>query len=92
MLRFDVRGSHTRLAFEGRRREAGRVTGTVRQGRGAASFELLKVAGAGACHSDLHLMDWEPGLMPFDPPFTLGHENAGWVERVGAGVHGVEVG
>jgi len=43
-LRFDVRGEHTRLAFEGRRREAGRVTGTVRQGRGAASFELLKVA------------------------------------------------
>jgi propanol-preferring alcohol dehydrogenase len=53
---------------------------------------LLKVAGAGACHSDLHLMDWEPGLMPFDPPFTLGHENAGWVERVGAGVRGVEAG
>lgn len=51
---------------------------------------LLKVAGAGACHSDLHLMDWAPGLMPFDPPFTLGHENAGWVERVGAGVHGVQ--
>ena len=43
-LRFDVRGAKTRLAFEGHRREAGRVTGTVRQGRGAASFELLKVA------------------------------------------------
>jgi uncharacterized protein len=42
-LRFDVRGEKTRLAFEGKRREAGRVTGTVRQGRGAASFELLKV-------------------------------------------------
>lgn len=47
---------------------------------------LLKVGGAGACHSDLHLMDWEAGVLPFDPPFTLGHENAGWVERVGAGV------
>ncbi|MEO5823200.1 MAG: hypothetical protein ABIT71_22070, partial [Vicinamibacteraceae bacterium] len=43
-LHFDVRGAKTRLAFEGRRREPGRVTGTVRQGRGAASFELLKVA------------------------------------------------
>ncbi len=43
-LHFDVRGSKTRLAFEGRRRAPGRVTGTVRQGRGAASFELLKVA------------------------------------------------
>ena len=53
---------------------------------------LLKVAGAGACHSDLHLMEWPPGQMPFEPPFTLGHENAGWVERVGAGVDGVRVG
>ncbi|HZV73151.1 MAG TPA: NAD(P)-dependent alcohol dehydrogenase [Conexibacter sp.] len=53
---------------------------------------LIKVAGAGACHSDLHLMDWPPGLMAFDPPFTLGHENAGWVEQIGAGVHGVKVG
>jgi alcohol dehydrogenase, propanol-preferring len=53
---------------------------------------LIKVAGAGACHSDLHLMDWPSGQMPFDPPFTLGHENAGWVERVGAGVDTVKVG
>lgn len=53
---------------------------------------LLKVAGAGACHSDLHLMEWEAGLLPFDPPFTLGHENAGWVERLGAGVQGVRAG
>jgi alcohol dehydrogenase, propanol-preferring len=30
--------------------------------------------------------------MGFDVPFTLGHENAGWVEAVGAGVDGVEVG
>jgi dipeptidyl aminopeptidase/acylaminoacyl peptidase len=43
-LRFDVRGSKTRLAFEGHRREPGHITGTVRQGRGAATFELLKVA------------------------------------------------
>jgi propanol-preferring alcohol dehydrogenase len=53
---------------------------------------LVKVAGAGACHSDLHLLEWPPGLMPFDPPFTLGHENAGWVEQAGPGVHGVDVG
>ncbi|GEM_PF-54940 len=53
---------------------------------------LIKVGGAGACHSDLHLMDWPPGQMPFDPPFTLGHENAGWVARVGAGVDAVREG
>ncbi|MDQ2622508.1 MAG: alcohol dehydrogenase catalytic domain-containing protein [Actinomycetota bacterium] len=53
---------------------------------------LLKVGGAGLCHSDLHLMDWEPGVMPFDPPFTLGHENAGWIESLGDGVAGFEIG
>jgi propanol-preferring alcohol dehydrogenase len=54
---------------------------------------LVRVGGAGACHSDLHLMhDFPPGLIPFDPPFTLGHENAGWVESVGAGVAGLEPG
>lgn len=51
-LRFDVRGSETRLAFDGKRREAGRITGTVRQGRGAASFELLKVATLPASRLD----------------------------------------
>jgi propanol-preferring alcohol dehydrogenase len=53
---------------------------------------LIKVGGAGACHSDLHLMEWPPGTMGFDPPFTLGHENAGWVEQLGAGVEGLEIG
>jgi propanol-preferring alcohol dehydrogenase len=53
---------------------------------------LLKVAGAGACHSDLHLMDWPEGTMSFDLPFTLGHENTGWIEAMGPGVHGFEVG
>lgn len=53
---------------------------------------LIKVGGAGACHSDLHLMEWPPGITGFDVPFTLGHENAGWVEELGAGVEGLEVG
>lgn len=53
---------------------------------------LIKVGGAGACHSDLHLMEWPEGTMDFDLPFTLGHENAGWVEALGAGVRGLEVG
>lgn len=54
---------------------------------------LVRVGGAGACHSDLHLMhDFTPGSLPFDPPFTLGHENAGWVEAVGQGVAGLDPG
>ncbi|MGB3409799.1 MAG: NAD(P)-dependent alcohol dehydrogenase [Microthrixaceae bacterium] len=54
---------------------------------------LLRVGGAGMCHSDLHLIhDFDEGMMPFDPPFTLGHENAGWIEALGDGVTGLEVG
>ena len=54
---------------------------------------VVRIGGAGACHSDLHLMrDFEAGLLPWGPPFTLGHENAGWVEALGAGVTGVQVG
>lgn len=54
---------------------------------------VVKVGGSGACHSDLHLLDdFEEGTVPFSPPFTLGHENAGWVDSVGAGVSGLEVG
>jgi propanol-preferring alcohol dehydrogenase len=47
---------------------------------------LVRVAGAGACSSDLHLQEFPAGALPYDLPFTLGHENAGWVEEVGAGV------
>jgi propanol-preferring alcohol dehydrogenase len=53
---------------------------------------LVKVGGAGACHSDLHLTEWPEGQLDFELPFTIGHENAGWVEAVGAGVEGLEVG
>lgn len=54
---------------------------------------LVRVGGAGACHSDLHLMyDFEPGMLPWGPPFTLGHEVAGWVESMGEGVRGLAVG
>ena len=54
---------------------------------------LVQVGASGACHSDLHLMhDFEPGTLPWGPPFTLGHENAGWVHAVGPGVAGLEPG
>jgi propanol-preferring alcohol dehydrogenase len=50
---------------------------------------LVKVAGAGLCHSDLHLL--HAGL-ELERPFTLGHETAGWVEARGPGVAGPEPG
>ena len=55
---------------------------------------VIKVGGAGLCHSDLHVMHEFTAEMgaPWGPPFVLGHENAGWVHELGAGVTGLEVG
>lgn len=54
---------------------------------------VIKVGGSGACHSDIHLMDeFEAGALPWNPPFTLGHENAGWVYALGEGVTQLEIG
>ncbi|GAB3857814.1 NAD(P)-dependent alcohol dehydrogenase [Nocardioides maradonensis] len=54
---------------------------------------VIRVGGAGACHSDLHLMhDFDEHGNPWGPPFTLGHENAGWVHALGQGVVGYDVG
>lgn len=45
---------------------------------------LIKIAGAGVCASDLHLVEeWTPETMPhlkaWSLPLTLGHENGGWI-------------
>ncbi|SBT45143.1 NAD(P)-dependent alcohol dehydrogenase [Micromonospora narathiwatensis] len=47
---------------------------------------LLRVGAVGACHSDLHILDAPAGMFP--TPMTLGHEVAGTVDQVGAGVSG----
>jgi propanol-preferring alcohol dehydrogenase len=49
---------------------------------------LVKVGRAGACHSDLHLLEMPAGQMPAHLPFTLGHENAGWIHEMGPGATG----
>jgi alcohol dehydrogenase, propanol-preferring len=53
---------------------------------------LLEVRAAGLCHSDLHLMHWPAGTLPYELPFTLGHEVAGNVAALGPGAEGVDVG
>ena len=50
---------------------------------------LIKIGGAGVCHSDLHVMEEDLG---FKAPFTLGHENAGWIAALGQGVMGFKEG
>jgi NAD+-dependent secondary alcohol dehydrogenase Adh1 len=54
---------------------------------------IVRVGGAGLCRTDLHLIDgWFKDIFPFERPFTLGHENAGWVETVGDAVTSVRPG
>lgn len=52
---------------------------------------LVKVAGVGLCGSDLHFLD-APRATGYELPMTLGHETTGWVERIGPGVTGWEIG
>jgi alcohol dehydrogenase, propanol-preferring len=52
---------------------------------------LIRVEGAGFCHSDLHVASGELPVLP-QLPHTLGHENAGTVAAVGAGVQTVKEG
>jgi propanol-preferring alcohol dehydrogenase len=52
---------------------------------------LVRVEGAGFCHSDLHVIDGEIPVLP-RMPMILGHENAGIVEAIGPAVSGVTPG
>lgn len=55
----------------------------------AADQILVKVVAAGMCHTDLTIRDQN---LPTMLPFVLGHEGAGIVEKVGAGVTKVKPG
>jgi propanol-preferring alcohol dehydrogenase len=50
----------------------------------------LKTAAAGLCHSDLLVIHADPPFFPV--PSTLGHEAAGWADKLGEGVEGIELG
>jgi 6-hydroxycyclohex-1-ene-1-carbonyl-CoA dehydrogenase len=71
----------------GRALEVGDVP-TPSPGPGEA---LIKVAGCGLCHTDLHYLDH--GVKTFKaPPVILGHEAAGTIHDLGPGVKGRLVG
>jgi propanol-preferring alcohol dehydrogenase len=54
---------------------------------------LVRVGAAGLCHSDLSVIhEMDEGGFNAKVPFTLGHETAGWVEALGPGATGLEVG
>jgi propanol-preferring alcohol dehydrogenase len=58
----------------------------------AAGEVLVRVGGVGLCHSDVLFLESPAGVLPYDVPFTLGHETAGWVEGLGDGVDDLAVG
>jgi Zn-dependent alcohol dehydrogenase len=50
---------------------------------------LVKLVAAGLCHTDVSVLD---GTIPWTAPAVMGHEGAGVVEQVGAGVTLVQQG
>ncbi len=48
---------------------------------------VVKIGGAGVCRTDLHIIEgqWAEAMNP-TLPYTLGHENAGWIHEVGSAV------
>lgn len=54
---------------------------------------IVRIGGAGLCRTDLHIVEgqWEE-KSGVRLPYTLGHENAGWVHELGSAVTNVAVG
>lgn len=54
---------------------------------------IVKIGGAGVCRTDLHIIEgqWEQ-KSGVTLPYTIGHENAGWIEAVGPAVTGLRPG
>jgi NAD+-dependent secondary alcohol dehydrogenase Adh1 len=54
---------------------------------------IVKIGGAGVCRTDLHIIEGQwADRSGVALPYTLGHENAGWVHAVGDGVTNVAQG
>jgi len=54
---------------------------------------IVRIGGAGVCRTDLHIIEgqWEQ-KSGVALPYTIGHENAGWIEEVGSAVTGLKAG
>ncbi|HET7398496.1 MAG TPA: NAD(P)-dependent alcohol dehydrogenase [Intrasporangium sp.] len=54
---------------------------------------IVRIGGAGVCRTDLHILEgqWQE-KSGVTLPYTIGHENAGWVHAVGDAVTNVAVG
>jgi NAD+-dependent secondary alcohol dehydrogenase Adh1 len=70
------------------------VVEEVPEPRAVNPFDVVvRIGGAGVCRTDLHIIDEQwASRSGVTLPYTIGHENAGWVEEVGSGVSNVAVG
>jgi len=54
---------------------------------------IVKIGAAGLCRTDLHIQEGQwAEKSGVQLPYTPGHENAGWIHEIGAGVTNVQVG
>ncbi len=54
---------------------------------------IVRIGGAGLCRTDLHIIEGQwAEKSNVTLPYTLGHENAGWVHEIGSAVSNVQVG
>ena len=54
---------------------------------------IVKIGGAGVCRTDLHILEGQwAEKSQVTLPYTIGHENAGWVHAVGSAVTNVAEG
>ncbi|WP_200956887.1 NAD(P)-dependent alcohol dehydrogenase [Phycicoccus sp. Root563] len=54
---------------------------------------VVRIGGAGVCRTDLHILEGQwAEKSQVTLPYTIGHENAGWVHAVGSAVTNVKEG
>jgi NAD+-dependent secondary alcohol dehydrogenase Adh1 len=60
----------------------------------AGPFDVVvRIGGAGLCRTDLHIIEGQWAAKSNVPlPYTMGHENAGWVHAVGPAVEHLQAG
>jgi NAD+-dependent secondary alcohol dehydrogenase Adh1 len=52
---------------------------------------IVRVGGAGLCRTDLHIIEGQfREKSGVTLPYTLGHENAGWVHEIGSALEAIQ--
>jgi NAD+-dependent secondary alcohol dehydrogenase Adh1 len=70
------------------------VVEEVAEPEAKGSFDVVvRIGGAGLCRTDLHIIEGQWAAKSNVPlPYTMGHENAGWVHAVGPAVEHLQPG